>query len=168
MRVSVIAAALTVLAVSACSPPQPASEPVSEPTPAAVLAGVDLTQPVRALGTEPGWAVNVGATELTFEGMDRALQQASRPEPVIHGTTATFTTATSAGNPMVLTLIATDCSDGMSDRTYPLVARLELGPETLTGCAASTAAIMGTGEIGRVEAAAVEPASEGEATAAAH
>lgn len=119
--------------------------------------------------------VNVGATEMTFEGMDRLSQQATRPEPVVHGTTATFTTATSVGTPLTLTLIATDCSDGMSDRTYPLVARLELGPETLTGCAAATDAIMSAGESGPVGGggeggsgpAATAPAPSAEATAAA-
>ena len=48
-------------------------------------------------------------------------------------------------------LIATECSDGMSDRTYPLTAKVEIGDETLTGCAAATAAIERAGESGRVE-----------------
>ena len=41
-----------------------------------------------------------------------------------------------------MTLIATECSDGMSDRVYPLTARVEIGDDTLTGCAASKSAIM--------------------------
>ena len=49
------------------------------------------------------------------------------------------------------TLIATECSDGMSDRIYPLTARVVIGEETLQGCAASTAAIMGAGESGPVQ-----------------
>ena len=38
----------------------------------------------------------------------------------------------------------------MSDRTYPLTARVEIGADTLTGCAASVSAIMSAGESGPV------------------
>ena len=48
-------------------------------------------------------------------------------------------------------LTATECSDGMSDRTYPLTARVEIGGETLNGCAATAAALDRAGESGRVE-----------------
>lgn len=149
--------AVPMMVLGACSPPQSSAEPEPAPASPPVLAGVDLTQPLRALGTEPGWALDVGSTELAIEGMDRPLQQAPRPDPVVHGTTATFTTATEAGVPLVLTLIATDCSDGMTDRTYPLVARVEFGVETLTGCAAATEAIMSVGESGRVERSPAAP-----------
>ena len=44
--------------------------------------------------------------------------------------------------PLNVMLIATECSDGMSDRVYPLTARVEIGDDTLTGCAASKSAIM--------------------------
>ena len=64
---------------------------------------------------------------------------------------AVWTTETEARTPLILTLMATDCSDGMSDRTYPLTAKVEIGDETLTGCAAATAAIERAGESGRVE-----------------
>ena len=37
---------------------------------------------------------------------------------------------------LVLTLIATECSDGMSDRVYPLTAKVEIGDDEVTGCAA--------------------------------
>ena len=69
----------------------------------------------------------------------------------MQGTVAAWTTATEAKTPLVVTLMATDCSDGMSDRTYPLTAKVEIGTESLTGCAASGAAIERAGESGRVE-----------------
>ncbi len=50
------------------------------------------------------------------------------------GTTAVYSGTTDSGQTLVLTLIATECSDGMSDRLYPLTARVELGEETLNGC----------------------------------
>ncbi len=61
--------ALAILGLSACSPSAEAPAP-SEPAPAVapVLAGVDLTQPLRALGTEPFWAVELTGSELVYSG----------------------------------------------------------------------------------------------------
>ncbi len=140
-----------VLALSACSPPSgeaPAPAPArSEPR---TLAGVDLDQSVRVLGTAPFWAVEITPQGLTYAGVDRPEQKAANPGPVLQGALASWTTRTEAGTPLVVTLTATDCSDGMSDRTYPLAARVEIGGETLTGCAAASVAIARVGVCGRV------------------
>jgi len=154
MRVALLSAAalsLTLsLALAACS--QPAEK---APAPAKVepraLAGVDLDQPVRVLGTEPFWAVEIKPDGLTYSGVDRAEQKAANPGPSLQGTVASWTAKTEAGTDLTVTLTATDCSDGMSDRIYPLTAKVEIGDETLTGCAAATAAIERAGESGRVE-----------------
>ena len=154
MRVALFSAAAVSLAVSlalaACSPPaEKAAEPAkAEPR---ALAGVDLDQPLRVLGTEPFWAVEITPQGVTYSGVDRPEQKAANPGPTLQGTVATWTTKTEAGADLTVTLTATDCSDGMSDRTYPLTAKVEIGDETLTGCAAATAAIERAGESGRVE-----------------
>ena len=131
--------ALPLLALAACS--QGTTESAAPPAdaPAVVLAGVDLNQPLRAVGTEPFWGVDITPSGLTYSGLDRPEQRAANPGPVIQGTTAVYATATEGGTTLVVTLIATECSDGMSDRVYPLTARVELGEETLNGCAASVA-----------------------------
>lgn len=131
--------ALPLLALAACS--QGTTEPTTPPAdaPPVLLAGVDLNQPLRALGTEPFWGVDITPSGLTYSGLDRPEQRAANPGPVIQGTTAVYATATKGGTTLVVTLIATECSDGMSDRVYPLTARVELGEETLNGCAASAA-----------------------------
>jgi uncharacterized membrane protein len=142
-------AASAAVALAACS--QPVEKAPAPPAEARVLAGVDLDQPLRVLGTEPFWAVEISPTGLTYSGVDRPEQKAANPGPALQGTVAVWTTATEAKTPLVVTLMATDCSDGMSDRTYPLTARVEMGTESLTGCAASIAAIENAGESGRVE-----------------
>ncbi|MNN40751.1 hypothetical protein D3C81_1548370 [compost metagenome] len=147
---SLIAAATALAALTACS------QPTAEKAPAAAaeartLAGVDLDQPLRVLGTEPFWAVEITPAGLTYSGVDRPEQKAANPGPALQGTVAVWTTETEAKVPLVVTLMATDCSDGMSDRTYPLTARVEVGDESLTGCAASISAIEKAGESGRVE-----------------
>lgn len=132
-------AALAPFALMACSEPAaPPTEPPAPP-PSVTLGGVDLSQPLRAIGTEPFWGVGITPTELRYEGLDRPLQVAANPGPVIAGTTAVFTAMTDQNNALVVTLIDTDCSDGMSDRLYPLTAKVEIGGETLSGCAISQA-----------------------------
>ena len=71
----------------------------------------------------------------------------------MQGTVASYEATTTQGTDISIMLTATECSDGMSDRTYPLTALVKVGEEELRGCAASTAAIMNTGESGPV----VEP-----------
>lgn len=149
MRVALLSAAVA-LSLAACSQPAEKAPDAVKAEPRA-LAGVDLDQPVRVLGTEPFWAVEIKPDGLTYSGVDRPEQKAANPGPMLQGTVASWTTKTEAGADLAVTLTATDCSDGMSDRTYPLTAKVEIGGETLTGCAAATAAVERAGESGRVE-----------------
>lgn len=143
-------AALSVLVLAGCSPAE-APAPVPElPTPAPVLGGVELAGPLRAIGTEPFWSVDLTGTEMVYTTPEAPEQRAPRPEPVVQGTTATWEAETANGTRLKVTLIATECSDGMSDRTYPLTAMVTVGDLALTGCAASTAAVMSSGESGPV------------------
>ena len=141
MRVIALAAA-GLLALAACSQGVDDSRPPAEVAAPPVLAGIDLTQPLRAVGTEPFWGLEVTPQALSWSGVDQAVQTAANPGPEMQGTTATWRTETAGDTLLVLTLIATECSDGMSDRVYPLTARVEIGDDTLTGCAASKSAIM--------------------------
>lgn len=143
-------AALAVLVLAACSPAEEPAPPPAQPEPAPVLAGVDLAKPVRALGTEPFWSVELTGTEMVYTAPEPPEHRAPQPRPLVQGTTATFEAETADGVALSVTLIATECSDGMSDRTYPLTAMVKIGERELTGCAASTAAIMSTGESGPV------------------
>ncbi|GAW41740.1 hypothetical protein SH203_02149 [Brevundimonas sp. SH203] len=110
-----------------------------EPQAAAVLGGVDLGKPVRALGTEPFWGVEITPDALIYTRVDQPTQRAPNHGATVQGTVATFASSTDLNKAMNVTLIATECSDGMSDRTYPLTARVEIGDDTLTGCAAPAA-----------------------------
>lgn len=138
MRLPLLALAL--LGLTACSnsgeTPPPEAPPPAAP---AVLGGVDLGQPLRAIGTEPFWAVEITPGTLTYSAVDNPGFSATNPGPTLQGTTAVYAAAGADGVTLVVTLIATECSDGMSDRIYPLTARVELGQQTLNGCAASVA-----------------------------
>ena len=111
-------------------------------------------------GNEPFWAVDITPQQLKYYGPDRPEQTASNPGPVVQGTTAVFTAMTSQNNALVVTLIDTDCSDGMSDRVYPLTAKVEIGGETLNGCAISQAEFDAGREGGGDQAAEVQPPAQ--------
>lgn len=144
-------ATLSSLALVSCSPSGDTEIETSEvEAPPPTLAGVDLSQPVRALGTEPFWSLELTGTDMVYTSPEPGELRAPQPAAVVQGTVAMFEAATADGQPMKVTLTATECSDGMSDRTYPLTAIVELGERTLTGCAAATAAIMSAGESGPV------------------
>lgn len=139
-------AALSALALSACSQAEEPASPPPAAEPAPVLAGVDLSKPVLARGTEPFWSVELTGTEMVYGGLDRPEQRAPQPKATIQGTTATFEGVTGAGTAIRVMLAATECSDGMSDLTYPLSAIVKIGDETLNGCAGSSAALRTAGE----------------------
>jgi uncharacterized membrane protein len=150
-------ALLSLFVLAACSPGEDSAPPAPpEPgEPATMLAGVDLGQPVRALGTEPFWSVELTGTEMVYSAPEPPEQRAPQPRPVLQGTTAAFESETADGTRLKVTLVATECSDGMSDRTFPLTAMVTIGERKLTGCAAGAAAIMSSGESSPV----VEPAA---------
>lgn len=150
--------ALSLLALAACSPAEPPLPPPEDAVPAPVLSGVDLSSPVRIVGNEPFWSVELTGTEMVYTTPEPPERRAPQPHPVIQGTTATYETETADGTALKVTLVATECSDGMSDRIYPLTAMVKLGDLDLTGCAASVAAVMTSGESGPVVAKA-QPAA---------
>jgi len=112
--------------------PQAAAAPET----AVTLGGVDLGKPVRALGTEPFWGVEITPDALIYTRVDQPTQRAPNRGATVQGTVATFASSTDLNQALNVVLIATECSDGMSDRTYPLTAKVEIGDDTLTGCAA--------------------------------
>lgn len=128
------------LALSGCyDRREQAPKPAEALETAAVLAGVDLSKPVRALGTEPFWSVEITRDALIYTRVDQPPQRAPNHGARVQGTVATYSTSTDLQQALNVMLIATECSDGMSDRVYPLTARVEIGQDTLSGCAASTA-----------------------------
>jgi uncharacterized membrane protein len=84
---------------------------------------------------------------------DRPDLRAAPVQQSLYEDSAVIRGRTAQGSVLVLTLSVLPCSDGMSDRTYPLTARMSVGQNEdtrLAGCAASTSAIMSAGESGPV------------------
>jgi uncharacterized membrane protein len=145
-----LTAAAAALALAACKPagtPAPAEPAPAEPAPSAPiepkLNGVDLTEDLRVVGTEPFWAVEITNDYLKFSGADMPESTAQNSGPVMTPGLATWTGSTGDGKTLKIELTGENCSDGMSDRQYPLTAKVDLGDQHYKGCAATVAQLSG-------------------------
>lgn len=130
--------------MSACSPAntppeEDSSEPASAPAqisslPTHNLNGVDLDTPLTLLGTEPFWSVTTSASGIVFKRPDKAdITLSATPFTVAQDF------AELRHDELTLVLTAATCSDGMSDRAYPLTAQVTFKGKAMQGCAAPTA-----------------------------
>ena len=122
--------------LTACQPAQAPEVDAPDTKASGIVGGVDLASPSRALGTEPFWSVAITPQELVYSGVDRPEERFANPGARIDGDTAVIT-----AEGLTVTLKAATCSDGMSDRTYPLEAEVKVGAEVLKGCAESQATL---------------------------
>ena len=110
-------------------------KPKTKAHPCLDRGGEAVTHIIKALGTEPFWAVEVEGRCVTYKTPED--QQGTRiwtevtrraPETVWDGALR--------GRQFLLTIRPkADCSDGMSDKSYPLEAVLRVDGETRHGCA---------------------------------
>jgi len=150
MRLTLLVAAAA-LSLTACKPAgeaptgaePPATAPDSAPTVQTpvppVLNNVDLTQDLRAVGTEPFWAVEMTNDYLKFSLAGEAEATAQNSGPTMTPGVATWNASTGDGKVLKIVLTGDKCSDGMSDREYPLTAKVDLGDQHYKGCAATVA-----------------------------
>ena len=117
----------------------PSTQPKAEASghPCRAQGRKDLTQNLKALGTEPFWAAEVDGRCVTYKTPED--QQGTRiwahvdtgPQgPVWNGALngREFQLIVKPASPQ-------GCSDGMSDKTYPMDAILRVDGETRNGCA---------------------------------
>lgn len=92
----------------------------------------------RGIGTEPGWMVEVDGGEAPalraqLDYGERNLEVA----PVEVAADGTGYSGTAGDGTVVdVVVVAGDCSDGMSDQTYPARVQLTVGERVLHGCGA--------------------------------
>lgn len=115
---------------TATSPPAPVSS-ASGQTPFAAI-GYDET--IRLTGTEPFWGGSLRGGEMVYTTPDNPDGERIAVRRFA-GNNGLGYSGTRAGLPLDLTITPGACSDGMSDRSYPLTATLKLGEEQREGCA---------------------------------
>ena len=139
--------ALVLLATLAACQPQdpdgaPAPPPADAPPPAPVQAQAPAPAPpadfagdLDAVGTEPFWSLAIRKDRLTLSRPDQPDVTAPAGTPRIEADSAVWTTPA-----MTVALSKAECSDGMSDRKFGLIAQVTLGTTMLSGCAARAGA----------------------------
>lgn len=90
---------------------------------------------IKAIGTEPFWAALVEGRCVTYSHPEN--QSGTRVWTSFSGTAADGTwTGSLGGQPFVMrTRPQPGCSDGMSDKRYPIAVSLTVGGEQRSGCA---------------------------------
>ncbi len=97
----------------------------------------EYSVPMDVSGTQPQWTLKIRPGGLALIRPDHLEAVAVNPGPQIRGEVATWQ-APAAGKSGALnvTLKPGRCSNGMSDKELPYQATVEVGGETLMGCAA--------------------------------
>lgn len=140
--------AISFLALSACSPAQKAEVASAESTAASAamsaitpppgspthsLGGVDLDKSITLVGTEPFWNILFGDGRMVFSSPDSHLGRTVSAPFILNRDGAEW-----HDEYMDIYLTPVRCSDGMSDRGYPLKAVVHIGETVLKGCANNT------------------------------
>lgn len=117
---------LLLVALSACAPAGTAPGHSDGPTPPAHEA-----ETYMALGTEPGWTLEITADRLNYNG-DYGETKIMLPNPGSK-TLADGGRHYDAGR-LAVTIRRAPCSDGMSDRLYVDTVQLQADGKSLNGC----------------------------------
>ncbi|WP_338447412.1 hypothetical protein V5F89_06410 [Pelagerythrobacter marensis] len=131
-RSFIAAAALLSLAACQSGPEGPGGTARDAPGEAFSDIGVDET--VTFTGTEPFWGGEVTGQSLTYstpENIDGTTIAVER----FAGNNGLGYSGSLDGQPFDMTVTPGECSDGMSDRTYPFTVTLRIGEEQRHGCA---------------------------------
>ena len=97
-------------------------------------SGVAEDAVLRVTGTEPFWGGTVSGETFTYTTPENQAGEAIAVTRFAGRGGISFS-GTRGGAPLDLAITPGNCSDGMSDRTYPFVATLHLGNEQRQGCA---------------------------------
>ena len=137
---------LSLLILVACQPQDPTGAPAAAPAdapapkPATAPMTSDFSQPMTAIGTEPFWSVTLYGTRLNLSRPGEPDLVAHAPGAEIRPGQASWTATSGDGQRLAVTLYVSPCSDGMSERTYPMTAEVTLdSAPALRGCATKTA-----------------------------
>ena len=107
----------------------------ASPPPQSTIADSLTAQPLRALGTEPFWALDVDSTGLRFITPEDTSGIRFQPiRPTIDADTVVWSGQTEAAT-IEVRVWPEKCSDGMSDREYPYGSRVIIAGTTYRGCA---------------------------------
>ena len=143
-----LAALVLTLALAACGSEQATDAPADETTgPAdaagtapgddedpAPYSGIGASETVRFLGNEPFWGGEASGDKLIYktpENIDGTTIEIER----FAGRNGLSLSGDIEDAPFDMAITPGECSDGMSDRTYPFTVTLQVSGEQRSGCA---------------------------------
>jgi len=101
-------------------------------------AGIGAQETLHVLGTEPFWGGTIGGGTLVWTTPENT-EGTAVPVERFGGRGGLSFSGALDSLPLDLMVTPGECSDGMSDRTYPFTVTVKLGGETRNGCAWSDA-----------------------------
>lgn len=101
--------------------------PPAEPAPA-------IPSGLRVTGTEPFWSAEIEGRDLLYKTPEFPGGTRVAVTRRVVGRNVEFS-GVLGGRPLMLRIASGPCSDGMSDKIYPLTAEREIGPDIQRGCA---------------------------------
>lgn len=137
----IFALVIAAAALAACQPQtddgSPATPPADAPTTAQTAPALPaaFTGDIDARGTEPFWSLTIRGDQVTLHRPD----QPDLTTTAVQGAHMDGAAVVFGDAPLTVRLTEAQCSDGMSDLTYPLTAEVVVQSQTLKGCAAKTA-----------------------------
>ena len=116
------------------APATPAAKAPSAPVPRGSPATFSLPQRFVALGTEPFWAAVIDGQTMRYRTPENQTGQLIAIVRETRGSSIDLR-GSLGESPVVLTVSAGPCSDGMSDNTYQWTVVRRLGDDRQRGCA---------------------------------
>lgn len=100
----------------------------------ASAAGIDMSRVINAQGAKPAWKLKVThGTQLALSRPGKPALAATAPGASISAEGASLSGKAADGQVLKATFQARACTVGATH--YPMIAQVEIGAETLSGCA---------------------------------
>lgn len=134
MTRSLVLAAALALPLAACQAGPEGPNGTTRDTMGEAFSAIGSEETVQFTGTEPFWGGKVAGSTLTYstpENVDGVTITVER----FAGNNGLGYSGTLEGQSFDMAITPGECSDGMSDRTYPFTVTLEIGEEQRSGCA---------------------------------
>ena len=130
---SVTAALACLMALAACAGEN--GDGISRDT--QPFSGIGEDEVIEVAGTEPFWGMTIDQAEgaAAFSTPENIDGERFGIERFAGNNGLGFSGRLESGEGITVTITPGECSDGMSDRTYPFTATAEVGERDLKGCA---------------------------------
>jgi uncharacterized membrane protein len=125
----IFACALAAGLLAACSPVRGGIDPSGQ-----TFDAIGPTEVISLIGTEPFWNVRIADGAATYANPEHPDGHPPFAVTRFAGNNGLGFSGTFSGAAFTATLTPGECSDGMSDRTYPYIATVAIADRTLSGC----------------------------------